>query len=1213
MKIQRLLFLLILVLSSCVSHAVDWVGTEKAGGIAYFFVSNPAQVRRYDTGGRTWLAPLALPVSRGSLTSATVDADGIYVAYDKAVYRYDLTGGSESHVINTVDTVQSLFTDGNLLLINHTAGYYARVMSVSKTTNTVISSMENYIDSIHGASIARDLNRIVGTTRGISPADVSYVEYRDDGTFVGGGDSPHHGDYNIGTRTWVFPNNGRFADTTGNVYSTTGLSHSLSFGTTVTDLAFSGDDVPIVLSGNKITAYTNTLLPAGSITLSQTAKTLLVVGTDVIAFRPTTGNDIALETVPLADLKAPVPGQPVDPKGLAFTPDSVFVDEFDIVYLFSKAHQTIFRWDAEKQAYLDGLPLIGAPEFVAYSSVNDRIYTAYASGLVRKIDLESDNRLETPFAQLPSAPLGLATAGAYVFASDGSGAWNTHYTYAPDGSLVSSKDWNYYSRSYVWSETNQKLYFFRDDTSPNDLIWEEINANGTTYPSLAHGAIGIYKDSPLHTSTGFSHPIKPSPDGTLVLLGSGMLHNGTTLERLSGALGNAVTDASWISKEIYSIRNVSTVTQLQQWTAPTYAMGAVKQLPGTPRRIITLSGNRLLAITTGTTDGIPSFYVLNPQFDILPAPTIAAPSGLVASLNASTQVQLDWQDVSGESLYKVERRILPSGAWEQIATTTVSLCTLLDPTVQVGNHYSYRVIALNGSVTSIPGDSVDIDLTVPAKPTLTISLESPSQIRLDWTASPGAGSYRLYRQTSPGSAWQTIATLTGDTLTYVDGSLSPGLSYSYRMQALNSLGASANSDVVTQATPITAPETPYLNTPSATGLNSVSLTWSAAARAESYRIERQAGTSGKWTTIATREAAYTGYIDQAVSPGTLYSYRVTAINPAGSSAASAVRSVTTPKPLSIHGSETVITVEGTYHLEGTNTSSTLSNGDTREKSTHVTKTISNSTILGTMYKRKLIPATDYSLVMVAQAHMEDGIKFFAIRKGASPVAVPEDLLSLQVGDGPAEGTLTVSRTAILKSMNYDTWNYTLLRVSKDFYGSGILIQTWTAKAVATSGASEMVELVQANGTFSGVVSSGSTKGVGILKLSLSNAKTVSLKTYGMLVPDTAEPAPTGSGSVSLSTSGSRLLTLDSATQSSSALMMSGSALVVGPVATIGGTVTINTLAGGAATGLVVAANGDITQLPTFSGAKPAKLIIITATGSHSYVPDANGNWALLPL
>src|SRR5262249_39785646 len=154
-----------------------------------------------------------------------------------------------------------------------------------------------------------------------------------------------------------------------------------------------GTDVPIVLRGSQLVAYSNALLPTGSHILPVTPQNIYVVGTNVVAFTWDVGesNGIRVDTVPLAYLNPPTPGQPVDPHGLAYTPDATFLGQDGLLYLFSKAHQSLFRWDTSNNVYLATIPLVGAPDYVAYSAPNHSVYLAYSGGLIRQIDLDSTN------------------------------------------------------------------------------------------------------------------------------------------------------------------------------------------------------------------------------------------------------------------------------------------------------------------------------------------------------------------------------------------------------------------------------------------------------------------------------------------------------------------------------------------------------------------------------------------------------------------------------------------------------------------------------------------------------------------------------------------------------------------------------------------------------------------------------------------------------
>jgi hypothetical protein len=448
---RKPLFTVIICLASALltqfnAHA-QWIQSLRSGNTAYFLFGTSPRLERFALTNGQWLSPIVLPTIYGPATAFAVDTDTLYVAYGQSVKRYDLAGSNEVHVVNSAESVQGIFTDGNVIFLNRSVSLYARFTSISKSNNAVIATFENYVDAVSGASIARSMNKIFGRSLGISPPDITYVTYNDDGTFVSGGDSPQHGAYPDASRTWVFPGEARVVDNSGTVYNTGDLTYLNSFGGTISDLDFYGTNIPIVLRGSQLIAYSSALLPTGSQTLGFTPQNIYVAGTNVVTFTFDTGqaNSIRVDTVPLAILNPPTPGLPVNPVGLGYTPDATFLDKNGVLYLLSKAQQSLFRLDTTNQTYLATIPLVGSPSYVAYSAVNHKIYLAYSSGLIRQIDLSSTNYIETPFANLPSAPMGLSTADAYVFAVDGSGAWGTHYTFDASGTLVDSVDWNYYS------------------------------------------------------------------------------------------------------------------------------------------------------------------------------------------------------------------------------------------------------------------------------------------------------------------------------------------------------------------------------------------------------------------------------------------------------------------------------------------------------------------------------------------------------------------------------------------------------------------------------------------------------------------------------------------------------------------------------------------------------------------------------------------------
>lgn len=874
----------------------QWAQNVKRGDTAYFLFGTSPRLERYALASREWLSTINLPTVYGPATAFAVDADSIYVAYGQSVKRYDLSGGNEVHIVNTAEAVQGIFVDGNVIFLNRSGSLYARVTSINKTDNSIIATFENYIDAVSGASIAPGINKIFGRSLGVSPSDITFVSYNDNGTFVNGGDSPHHGAYPSASRTWVFPDGAKVVDDSGTVYSTGNLAYINSFGGSITDLDFYGSNVPIVLRGTQLIAYSNALLPTGSQSLGYAPKNIYIAGADVLTFTFDVGQatGIRVDSVSLSALNPPSPGQPVDPKGLAYTPDAIFLDKNGILYLFSKAHQSLFRWDTLGQAYISTIPLVGSPSHVAYSAQNHKVYLAYSTGLIRQIDLNTTDFLETPFVNLPSSPLGLAAVDPYIFAVDGSGAWDTHYTFDASGVQADSVDWNYYSTEYIWSSVRQKLYFFRDDTSPNDLLWEEINADGGTYIGKPPGEIGGKIDSPLHDSAGFAHPIRVSPDGTVVVLGSGVIHDAVTLSRLATGLGNSITDAAWVDGHLRTIRTISGLSQLQQWTLPNYGLGSVRQLPGTALRLMELGPDRLLAISL--LNGVPSFYVLNGNFSIIAPPSLSAPDDLNASIVSTSQINLAWQDVNGEESYTIERKSGVGGSWSEIGTATTGSTSYTDSTVVTGNQYYYRVIARNGGQSSPTSSEVSAALVMPATPMNVSALKlSSTSIQITWDDVPFETMYYLEQKTGAAGAWSQIATFAANTVVVTNNGLTPYTQYYYRIRAGNAIGMSGYSSSAGAITDPVLPATPVLTSASAAGPFVVDLVWSDVSYEDGYVIERRLGSNGVWGYLDSVAANSTGYSDGSVAPSTTYEYRLYAVNVLGPTANSNTRAVTTPQ------------------------------------------------------------------------------------------------------------------------------------------------------------------------------------------------------------------------------------------------------------------------------------------------------------------------------
>lgn len=181
---------------------------------------------------------------------------------------------------------------------------------------------------------------------------------------------------------------------------------------------------------------------------------------------------------------------------------------------------------------------------------------------------------------------------------------------------------------------------------------------------------------------------------------------------------------------------------------------------------------------------------------------------------------------------------------------------------------------------------------------------SQTEINLSWvavSADPAATGYTLERESPIGGGFTQVFSNSNVT-SYKDTSLSPGATYNYRVSAVNAAGigpASAPAAATTHSAEArTLPGRPSDLKAIASGVSSIVISWTAPADTVSitgYRIEREAPYGSGFTTLVVNtSSSAASYLDNNLSPGVAYNYRVTAINQYGMGLPSLPADATTP-------------------------------------------------------------------------------------------------------------------------------------------------------------------------------------------------------------------------------------------------------------------------------------------------------------------------------
>jgi fibronectin type 3 domain-containing protein/C1A family cysteine protease len=270
----------------------------------------------------------------------------------------------------------------------------------------------------------------------------------------------------------------------------------------------------------------------------------------------------------------------------------------------------------------------------------------------------------------------------------------------------------------------------------------------------------------------------------------------------------------------------------------------------------------------------------------------SAPQNLVGVPGDST-VTLSWNppaDDGGSQItgYKIYRRN-EEASWYYVYSIGIQTSYTFSGLTN-GHNYLFSVCAKNnlgygprcGEITVTPGGGT----SVPSSPQNLDAVGGNGEVSLSWQTSLSDGGspitgYRVYKGTSS-STQSFLAQVSG--LGYVDNSVVNGLTYYYRITAVNSAGEGPSSSIVsvTPQAGIEKPSAP-VSLSASSGDGRVTLTWNQPADdggspITGYRVYRGISSSNMplFTTLSG-----TSLTDSTVSNGVTYYYKVTAVNGAG--------------------------------------------------------------------------------------------------------------------------------------------------------------------------------------------------------------------------------------------------------------------------------------------------------------------------------------------
>lgn len=250
------------------------------------------------------------------------------------------------------------------------------------------------------------------------------------------------------------------------------------------------------------------------------------------------------------------------------------------------------------------------------------------------------------------------------------------------------------------------------------------------------------------------------------------------------------------------------------------------------------------------------------------------------------EVTLAWDantepDLAGYRLHRGQQ----SGSYdssEDVGNVTTYPLTGLDD----GATYYFAVTALDGN-NNESGYSNEVSTTfAPAAPGAVAAGDGtfPDRVRVTWQDVSGETGYTVHRADTLNGTYTQVGTAVAGATSFDDSLSCGGTVYYYRVGAANSGGSSDLSAAESGFTGDCPPPPVPQNVAAGDGASPdfVTVTWSASAGADDYRVYRSNTAGGAKTALGSWQTALS-YQDTAVTPGATYFYWVSARNGDGES------------------------------------------------------------------------------------------------------------------------------------------------------------------------------------------------------------------------------------------------------------------------------------------------------------------------------------------
>ncbi len=265
----------------------------------------------------------------------------------------------------------------------------------------------------------------------------------------------------------------------------------------------------------------------------------------------------------------------------------------------------------------------------------------------------------------------------------------------------------------------------------------------------------------------------------------------------------------------------------------------------------------------------------------------------------SNGMNLKWNAISGAEKYGVYRKTEFDNSWKNIGITSGTSFT--DKNAIAGNTYIYTLCCISADEKTITSsyDATGQKIKYATTPKLNTPTYVKDGVKISWSGSSNAVSYRVLCKYSGSNGWKTVGDTTSTSFTHKTGKTNRV--YTYTVRCTTKSGKSYVSYFDTKGVTKTFKK---LATPKISKFegvsNGIKLKWSSVSGAEKYCVFRKTDSNTDWKSVGITSGL--SYTDKTAKAGKTYTYTLCCVSSDGKNITSSydatgqrIKYATTPK------------------------------------------------------------------------------------------------------------------------------------------------------------------------------------------------------------------------------------------------------------------------------------------------------------------------------